>query len=86
MSKKSDERKILLNGSMAKTKYEMNKASMGRLREKKEYMQVVIPKGERDIWKSYAASKGKSLNQYIIDLVHADMGGAPELPANGDAE
>ena len=39
-------------------------------------MQLVVPKGERDIWKAYAAQKGKSLNAFITDLVHDDMDAA----------
>lgn len=71
MSKESVERKRALNG--AKTKYEANKASAQRYRKKTETMQLVVPKGERDIWKVYAAQKGKSLNAFITDLVHSDM-------------
>ena len=74
MSSESIERKRALNG--AKTKYETNKASAQRYRKKTETMQLVVPKGERDIWKAYAAQKGKSLNAFITDLVHDDMDSA----------
>ncbi len=74
MSEESIKRKRTLNG--LKTKYETNKASAQRYRKKTETMQLVVPKGERDIWKAYAAQKGKSLNAFITDLVHRDMDAA----------
>lgn len=43
----------------------------------KAYDQVnlIIPKGTKETWKTYAAGKGKSLNAYITELVEADMKG-----------
>ena len=37
---------------------------------------IEVKKGVRESIKAYAESQGKSLNQYIIDLVRADMGAA----------
>lgn len=71
MSKESLDRRRALNG--AKTKYETNKASAQRYRKKTETMQLVVPKGERDLWKAYAVQKGKSLNAFITELVHTEM-------------
>ncbi|MGI6179516.1 hypothetical protein [Butyricicoccus intestinisimiae] len=58
---------------MAKSRYEVNKASWNRYMDKMADIKIRVPKGERDIWKVYAAQKGKSLNAFITDLVHSDM-------------
>lgn len=34
---------------------------------------INVKKGRREEIKAYAESKGKSLNQYIIDLIEKDM-------------
>lgn len=44
------------------------------LTEKVETIAVRVPKGEKAIIKAYAECKGKSLNGYVVDLIHADMG------------
>ena len=38
-----------------------------------EEIKLRVKKGEKDLIKSYAESKGKSLNSYIRDLIKADM-------------
>lgn len=43
------------------------------IKEKVDQFKVYFPKGEREIVKEYAKSQGKSLNAYILDLIHADM-------------
>ena len=58
---------------MAKSRYEVNKASWNRYMDKMADIKIRVPKGERDIWKVYAAQNGKSLNAFITDLVHSDM-------------
>lgn len=42
---------------------------------KKTYdrIDVVVPKGQRDVIKAFAASRGKSLNRFILDAVEAEM-------------
>ena len=42
---------------------------------KKAYdrIDVVVPKGQRQIMKDFAASQGKSLNRFILDAVEAEM-------------
>lgn len=35
---------------------------------------INVKKGRREEIKAFAESKGKSLNQYIVDLINADMG------------
>ena len=44
------------------------------LKEKVDEFKVRVPKGEKEIIQSYAKAKGKSLNTYVVDLIHADMG------------
>lgn len=36
-------------------------------------LNIVVPKGERERIKEYAASKGESLNSYVYKLITADM-------------
>lgn len=42
---------------------------------KKAYdrIDVVVPKGQRQIIKDFAASQGKSLNRFILDAIEAQM-------------
>ena len=42
---------------------------------KKAYdrIDVVVPKGQRQIIKDFAASQGKSLNRFVCDLIEAEM-------------
>ncbi|MDO4175206.1 MAG: hypothetical protein Q4D42_10630 [Eubacteriales bacterium] len=57
---------------MAKTNYEIKKTSNERYAAKMEIVSLRVPKGRRDIWKQAAAGHGKSLAQYLTDLVYAD--------------
>lgn len=36
-------------------------------------IKIRVPEGEREKYKQYAESQGKSLNQLVIDLIRADM-------------
>lgn len=47
---------------------------------KKTYdrIDVVVPKGKRQIIKDFAASQGKSLNRFICDAIAYQMGQARE--------
>lgn len=38
-----------------------------------DQLSIRVHKGKREIYKNYAESKGKSLAQYIIDLIENDM-------------
>ena len=38
-----------------------------------DQVNIVIAKGQKEIWKTYAAGKSMSLNAYITSLVEADM-------------
>ncbi len=42
---------------------------------KKTYdrINLIVKKGQRQIIKDYAASQGKSLNRFILDLVETEM-------------
>ena len=42
---------------------------------KKAYdrIDVVVPKGQREVIKQFAASQGKSLNRFILDAVKTEM-------------
>ena len=42
---------------------------------KKAYdrIDVVVPKGQRDVIKAFAASQGKSLNRFICDAIEVQM-------------
>lgn len=42
---------------------------------KKAYdrLNIIVPKGKREVIKTYAESKGLSLNAYINSLIDADM-------------
>lgn len=43
------------------------------LKEKVETFVVRVPKGEKGMIQEHAKSKGKSLNSYVVDLIHDDM-------------
>lgn len=43
--------------------------------EKLDDIKIRVPKGEREKYKAYAESKGKSLNALIIELLESDMNG-----------
>lgn len=47
---------------------------------KKAYdrIDVIVPKGKRQIIKDFAASQGKSLNRFILDAVEKEMNIAQE--------
>ncbi len=37
-------------------------------------IRIRIPKGQKAEIQAYAKAQGKSLNAYIVELIHADMG------------
>ena len=47
---------------------------------KKAYdrIDVVVPKGQRQVIKDFAASQGKSLNRFILDAVEKEMNSKTE--------
>lgn len=73
MSKESDARKKELNGVPArKSEYQWKKKANARYNAKFDQIAFRVPKGEKDVWKQIAASRGLSLQQYILSLVYAD--------------
>ncbi len=58
-----------------KTRYtEAQKKSAEKyLKEKVEDIKIRVPKGKKQIIKEYAEAQGKSLNQFIIDLIEKEM-------------
>lgn len=63
-----------------------NQKYVTKYHSKFDDIKIRVPKGEREAWKERALLQGKSLTQYVVDLVHADMGGEPELSTTEDAE
>lgn len=43
------------------------------LKEKVDRLQITIPKGERERIKEFAKAQGKSLNAFVVDLIHEAM-------------
>lgn len=53
--------------------YEQRKAANERYLAKLDEIRIRVPKGEKDKWKLAASSRGKSLNQFIVDSVEKEM-------------
>lgn len=49
------------------------KASIKYLKEKTDSIQIRTPKGTKERWRTAAADRGKSLNQFIVDTVEAEI-------------
>lgn len=47
-------------------------ATIKYMKENLDQIIVRVPKGKKDEYKALAQSRGKSLTQYIIDLIEAD--------------
>lgn len=43
------------------------------LKEKVEDIRIRVPKGQKQVIKDYAEAQGKSLNQFIVDLINKKM-------------
>lgn len=52
------------------------------LKEKVETMLIRVPKGEKVLIQEHAKSLGKSLNSYVVDLIHSDMKSDNEPPTS----
>jgi len=46
------------------------------MKERYDRIQLVVPKGQRDVIKDRAAVLGLSVNAYVLGLVEADLAGA----------
>ena len=53
------------------SKYQATKDAY--LKEKVDEFKIRVPKGEKDLIQQYAKENGKSLNSYVVDLIHKDM-------------
>lgn len=51
-----------------------NKASQRYQKKAYDRITLRVKKGELEIIKAFAESKGMSLNGYIVDLINKDMG------------
>lgn len=49
------------------------KASMKYLKEKTDSIQIRATKGTKDRWKAAAEARAKSLNQFIVDTMEAEI-------------
>lgn len=52
---------------------EFNKAQYDSQYAKNNYdrLNILVPKGTKDKWKTIAAEQGKSLNAFVVDAVNA---------------
>ena len=58
---------------MARYSEAQNKASQKYIRNNYDDIKLRVPKGQREIYKAHAESKGTSLNKLVIDLLEKDM-------------
>lgn len=58
---------------MARYSEAQNRATQKYIKNNYDQIVIRIPKGKREIYKAHADSKGKSLNQLIIDLIETDI-------------
>lgn len=49
------------------------KASIKYLKEKTDSIQIRAQKGTKECWRKVAAARGKSLNQFIIETMEAEV-------------
>jgi hypothetical protein len=47
--------------------------TMKYMRDKRENLVINLPKGDKDRYKAYAASQGKSLTALIVELLTKEM-------------
>lgn len=52
---------------------EANRKAVAKYHAKLDEIKVRVPKGQRERYKQYAESQGKSLNALIIELLERDM-------------
>jgi len=50
-----------------------NRKAVAKYHAKLDEIKIRVPKGQRDIYKKHAESKGKSLNALLIELIEQDM-------------
>ena len=60
--------------SLSEAKKRANKKwNDANLKERYDRIQLVTPKGKKEIYRAYAEEQGKSLNALIIELLEKDM-------------
>ena len=60
-------------GDMAKYSDAQKEATARYNKKAYDRIDVIVPKGKRQIIKDFAASQGKSLNRFICDAIEAQM-------------
>lgn len=60
---------------MARYSEAQNKSTQKYIKANYDDIKVRVPKGKREIYKAHAESKGKSLNQLIIELLDKSIEG-----------
>ena len=58
---------------MAKYSEKQNKWTQDYIKKAYDEIKVRVPKGDKDKYKAYAEEQGKSLNQWIIDLMEKEI-------------
>ena len=54
--------------------YDSQKEATARYNKKAyDRINIIVKKGQRQVTKDFAASKGKSLNRFVCDLIEAEM-------------
>ena len=43
------------------------------LKEKVDDLRIYVPKGQKEVIKEFAKSKGKSVNGFIVELINKEM-------------
>lgn len=70
--------------SMSEARQRANKKwNDAHMKDKYDRIQLVVPKGEREVIKGRAADLGKSVNGYIMGLVDDDLNRAGVKPPPG---
>ena len=64
---------VISKGGLKMSVSDSQRKATNKYLEKFEDIKLRVPKGKRDEYKSYAASKGLSLNNLVIKLIEDDM-------------
>ncbi len=61
---------------MAEEKKEFNQIAYQNqfIKDKYDRIQFLVPKGEKEKIKAYVKEQGKSMNQFMCDLIKKEMG------------
>lgn len=64
---------IIGGDGMAKYSDAQKEATARYNKKAYDWIDVIVPKGQREVIKQFAASQGKSLNRFILDAVKKEM-------------